>query len=153
MVRQSSKVGLYPSSTSNHNKTQRPHYHVIVGLYPSSTSNHNPSVVLIEKNGLGYILLLHQTTTPKLRLSLSMSWVISFFYIKPQPPGWLAASTPSWVISFFYIKPQLNERRPRSTYCWVISFFYIKPQLFSPLEVVHLCWVISFFYIKPQLLP
>ena len=44
--RQYSCVGLYPSSTSNHNTTMSAQLSSVVGLYPSSTSNHNQSFPL-----------------------------------------------------------------------------------------------------------
>ena len=99
-------VGLYPSSTSNHNPSVVLIEKNGVGLYPSSTSNHNYNGTQARFFELGYILLLHQTTTVFNKLALFISWVISFFYIKPQRTGVRRRRNGGWVISFFYIKPQ-----------------------------------------------
>ena len=88
-------------------------------------------------------------TTKPLKYT-ARGWVISFFYIKPQPSLFLVLQGSSWVISFFYIKPQQDTTPALSRNCWVISFFYIKPQPIFPTEFQWLGWVISFFYIKPQ---
>ena len=79
------RVVLYLSSTSNHNLHKfRLQTHQVV-LYLSSTSNHNAELNGKTANPLCYIFLLHQTTTLSLEISLDLSCVISFFYIKPQP--------------------------------------------------------------------
>ena len=55
------------------------------------------------------IFILHQTTTPLIRLILLIYCILSLFYIKPQ----------------------LNQNSYlRNSYC-ILSLFYIKPQLFS----------------------
>ena len=66
-------------------------------------------------------------TTKPLKYT-ARGWVISFFYIKPQPSLFLVLQGSSWVISFFYIKPQLLTFSSNINLSWVISFFYIKPQ-------------------------
>ena len=58
-----------------------------VVLYLSSTSNHNLRAATAEEKQLCYIFLLHQTTTKDSVVFHLNGCVISFFYIKPQPPS------------------------------------------------------------------
>ena len=105
-------------------------------------------------------------------MSIEVSCVISFFYIKPQ----LRISITQWfsscVISFFYIKPQLilinplsmavvlylsstsNHNCPRSSdmTLWLCYIFLLHQTTTSRPKRASCCsCVISFFYIKPQL--
>ena len=52
------------------------------------------------------ILFLHQTTTPCCRLSLSLSCISSFSYIKPQLYELRFTANVRCISSFSYIKPQ-----------------------------------------------
>ena len=104
-------------------------------------------------------------------MSIEVSCVISFFYIKPQ----LRISITQWfsscVISFFYIKPQLilinplsmavvlylsstsNHNCPRSSdmTLWLCYIFLLHQTTTSLTTLwTEACCVISFFYIKPQ---
>ena len=167
-------VVLYLSSTSNHNQSFPLNFSDLVVLYLSSTSNHNPSVVMIEKNGLCYIFLLHQTTTLGCQNLGGLLLCYIFLLHQTTTRGQSARHYSSCVISFFYIKPQHSCTNQFYECGCVISFFYIKPQ---PLHRTNcrtfwLCYifllhqtttlaihhvmpnscVISFFYIKPQLI-
>ena len=141
-------------------------------LYPSSTSDHNRSTIIIFLPLLCYILLLHQTTTI---LNIQEKWGMLCYilllhqtttnhsnprnaralcYILLLHQTTTVLPLTQWhsccVISFFYIRPQLNKMASEIVLSCVISFFYIRPQLNdTELKILIRC-VISFFYIRPQ---
>ena len=78
-----------------------------VVLYRFSTSNHNWSKVKEMFGALYYIVSLHQTTTAAALFRSTLSCIISFLYIKPQPLFNISSKHSSCIISFLYIKPQL----------------------------------------------
>ena len=144
----------------------------IVVSYLDSTSNHNNCLASLEISLLFHILILHQTTTEKIRKIIALSCFISWFYIKPQRLHLSWINKRSCFISWFYIKPQLDDVIDLITSCCFISWFYIKPQLkiatlaqaaaLFHILILHQtttyggkqrkmssCFI-SWFYIKPQ---
>ena len=123
------QVVSYLDSTSNHNGRWVPMLVRIVVSYLDSTSNHNNCLASLEISLLFHILILHQTTTEKIRKIIALSCFISWFYIKPQRLHLSWINKRSCFISWFYIKPQLDDVIDLITSCCFISWFYIKPQL------------------------
>ena len=121
-------VVSYLISTSNHNFCSILSFVAVVVSYLISTSNHNRYADKRTRTKLCHILFLHQTTTPWCVNNQLVSCVISYFYIKPQPPTAIEVVVVSCVISYFYIKPQLWWSVLVIAPCCVISYFYIKPQ-------------------------
>ena len=78
------EVVLYRYSTSNHNVVFETGYINAVVLYRYSTSNHNRLPFREITYRLSYIVILHQTTTTRIKLSWQFCCLISLFYIKPQ---------------------------------------------------------------------
>ena len=122
-------VVLYRYSTSNHNTDTDVMSRVTVVLYRYSTSNHNQRINFIRNAKLSYIVILHQTTTCDVSKLLTLSCLISLFYIKPQPYLHVLQLRTCCLISLFYIKPQPPYLNTLARKCCLISLFYIKPQL------------------------
>ena len=86
---------------------QRLRVAAMVALYLSSTSNHNPVTFVVPEEGLRYIFLLHQTTTPS-----------QIVLTGPKVALYLSSTS----------NHNLKRSLPAHRFCCVISFFYIKPQ-------------------------
>ena len=120
---------------------------------------------------LSYIFFLHQTTTSTYSSSLSLCWVISSFYIKPQLQ--FSASAKNWVELYLLSTSNHNLASKQSSRVRVELYllstsnhntlpFHGMHKALSYIFFLHQTttyrfysshyrgWVISSFYIKPQ---
>ena len=77
-------VVSYRNSTSNHNSSIGRKKFPFVVSYRNSTSNHNKMSNVKLPTLLYLIEILHQTTTSSHTCLISLSCILSKFYIKPQ---------------------------------------------------------------------
>ena len=99
-------VVSYRNSTSNHNYALFTYVFARVVSYRNSTSNHNLAIISLTSGRLYLIEILHQTTTSNLSAAITLSCILSKFYIKPQLMEVSSFPSARCILSKFYIKPQ-----------------------------------------------
>ena len=95
-------VSLHQTTTLKFDTRYTVKLYYIVSLHQTTTHER----VAGKRNRLYYIVSLHQTTTQYIQARILDSCIISFLYIKPQPPPIITSRIMRCIISFLYIKPQ-----------------------------------------------
>ena len=99
-------VVSYRNSTSNHNVTillSRVFLLYLIEILHQTTTTGDE---IVAEDVLYLIEILHQTTTPSDERTISVSCILSKFYIKPQRETSCLDARRCCILSKFYIKPQ-----------------------------------------------